>query len=149
MGLGKPNRSSWSYKDNRKYIFKLFCNFQFKWKWRFGSLCCCSHYFSWFLFHFYWALSWCLWCLEDGQHFSVFGLMVSSEQHDLMYEVYIKDQENLRFIFIVFLELNIKCKLLTKIHSDSIVFGFGTFSLEVAETITHLLIKLKVPFECE
>lgn len=68
---------------------------------------------------------------------------------DLMYEVYIKDQENLRFIFIVFLELNIKCKLLTKIHNDSIVFGFGTFSLEVAETITHLLIKLKVPFNCE
>jgi hypothetical protein len=68
---------------------------------------------------------------------------------DSMFEVYINDQENLRFIFIVFLELNIKCKLLTKVNSGSIIFGFGTFSLEVAEKITHLLLKLKVPFECE
>lgn len=28
-------------------------------------------------------------------------------------------------------------------------FGFGTFSLEKAEMITCLLIRLKVPFECE
>lgn len=68
---------------------------------------------------------------------------------DLMYEVYIKDQENLRFIFIVFLELNIKCKFLIKIYSDSIVFGFGIFLLEVVEIIIYFLIKLKVLFECE
>lgn len=69
-----------------------------------------------------------------------------------MYEVYIDGNEYLsqvRFLMAVILELNVHCKLLTKIENDSARFGFGTFILEEAELLTSLLIGLKVPFECE
>lgn len=69
-----------------------------------------------------------------------------------LYEVYIDGNEyfcQLRFIMAIILELNLHCQLLTKIKNASTRFGFGTFSLEEAEMITCLLIRLKVPFECD
>lgn len=51
----------------------------------------------------------------------------------------------------IILGLNVHCKLLTKMKIAPARFGhgFGTFTLKEAKLFTSLLIKLKVPFECE
>ena len=65
-----------------------------------------------------------------------------------MFEIYFEGAY-LKIILVAILELDLHCKLLTKIKGSEIVFGFGTCTLDIAETITSLLILLRVPFECE